>query len=816
MPLSSYRPRSEIHDDLVGPGGLVRPRWKDFGLALARSAADGTLTSWQQHAEQALRYSGSGTSDPSMFRYDPVPVVIDEDEWRFLQRGLTQRITLLEALVADLYGPMRCITAGVVPAAAVLGSPLFVRASVGLSPSRWLVRIATDVVRNAKGEFVVAADHTDVPIGMGYAMSYRAVSARLAAEGLRQLGVMSQTEWPEQLRQAITSVAPPERDSPRAVVLASASSPRFLDHSLLATNLGFHLAEDLDLSALGGTASLRSLTGLERVDAILRCTEYSGSDPLEITGTVGGVPGLTSLIRRGRVGVANPTGSGIASHLALSAFSHELCEFFLGEPLLIPTLESVWCGLADDRMSVQDNLSSYVIHDTGSPADTGGVSVFGGSLSDAESADWVSRMNRESYRFVAQPVIDLGTTPIVDAARVAPGIVSVRLFSVHGPSGVSVMPGGVGRVMRSSEPIATQQSNIGKDVWICSNTPAPNRGSLPVLATLPQTDFGGSIPARAAEAMLWIGRYAERCEAIARTASVVLARSEHDPWVLQVEDGRLASVLAHAMAAISGGGPQRGAGAESDEAVRLAVIEGLGERSGGLIDASDHLLSGVSSVRQFLSGLTWQALATLPTDARKARDGVLQPISALSTFSSDGLDRVTLALAAFAGLTSDSLVRGPAWRFLEIGRRLERSLFVLNLLETMLVEVPDAAEQAAFETVLSACESLVAYLRRYRSHTVFDAVTQTLITDLDNPRALAFQIEQLQRLLAGLPDRSGAVTQRRLLGDAGRQCGVPVNTPVELVDRVLAIRSLLLRVTASISEIWFRRTDVRARRVRPK
>ena len=108
-------------------------------------------------------------------------------------------------------------------------------------------------------------------------------------------------------------------------------------------------------------------------------------------------------------------------------------------------------------------------------------------------------------------------------------------------------------------------------------------------------------------------------------------------------------------------------------------------------------------------------------------------------------------LAALAGLATESTVRGPAWRFLDIGRRLERALAVLGAIEAGLGPEVDAFTlQPLAETVLAANESLVTYRRRYRSDVVLDAVVDLLVGDDTNPRGLAFQLDRLREHMAAL------------------------------------------------------------------
>ncbi len=372
MTLDAYRPDPSVHDDLVAPDHQVRASWGSLGDLLGAAVADGRIGRWQQDAERALVSAGAGhlVAEPAgrddgtvSFRYDPVPMVVGAAEWVSLREGLAQRTRLLDAVLGDLYGPRRLLADGTLPAAAVLGSRSYLRAGIGLPVTRWVVRSATDVVRDRDGRFLALVDHTDVPVGAGYSLAYRSVSARILGDALRGLHVESVDPWLADVRDAVAAVAPAARANPRTVVLAAAGSLRFVDHSILATQLGYHLAEDLDLAVSGHRLVLRSLGGLEPIDGVLRCTEEGASDPLEVPGSTGGVPGLLSLARRGMAGLANPVGSGLGGHLGLQPFLPQLCRTLLGEELRLANVETLWCGDPDHRAAVLGDLGDWVLHD---------------------------------------------------------------------------------------------------------------------------------------------------------------------------------------------------------------------------------------------------------------------------------------------------------------------------------------------------------------------------------------------------------------------------------------------------------------------
>lgn len=107
------------------------------------------------------------------------------------------------------------------------------------------------------------------------------------------------------------------------------------------------------------------------------------------------------------------------------------------------------------------------------------------------------------------------------------------------------------------------------------------------------------------------------------------------------------------------------------------------------------------------------------------------------------LDRTLLRIAAFTGLVVESMTRGLGWQFLEVGRRLERGIQLVELLQQSLVEeLPEGSRR--LETVLSAADSSMTYRSRYRTSLQLRRVLDLLLLDEGNPRSLAFQLLGLE------------------------------------------------------------------------
>jgi uncharacterized circularly permuted ATP-grasp superfamily protein/uncharacterized alpha-E superfamily protein len=678
--------------------------------------------------------SAAARSVSHPWRLDPMPFVIEADEFRTLAAGATQRMRALEALLADLHGQRSVVNAGVVPAALLHSLPGYRPMGEHQAPGPWLVHYAVDLARDAAGVWHVVQDLTDAPTGLGYSLLNRTVLARVVPDGLRSLGVAAVNDHADTLRRALVAAAPAGLASPRSVVLtAGPSDPTYVEHSYLATRLGLHLVEAADVVMRTGRLWLRVLDGLEPIDVVYRRVLDARLDPLE-SGHLGGgsgVPGIVWGAGRGRVALANAYGSGVAESIELAPFVAEAARHLLGEFLTLPLLPG---GAA-----------------------LGSSPVF---LGDGDQP------------FTPRPVV-------------------LRLQLTRIGDDIVVMPGGAGRVLAPGDEPSRPTAHVVKDVWVIG---AGARSRPASVGAPPQVDFGGSVPKRVADALYWLGRAAERAEVATRTARVVNAQLLQDPLLATLDDGAWSVGSAALLRAAQGAPstPHVFAGTPTEQ-VNTELVSTCAAAAAQLA----AVVQEATSVREYMSTMTGRVLGRL------AR---LHPVLAGGAIPPDDLDTVLVDLAALSGLMMESTVRGPSWRFLDLGRRLERALAVLGAVEAALaVDMPHMALQPLADAVLGSNESLVAYRRRYRSEVDFHAVLDLLLHDDSNPRSLAYQLDRLREHAAGLAWSEGAaLVERASIAAIGTVEHHVVNGRIVSLDSfVLGVRGPLLDLAAAIVQRWF-------------
>ncbi len=761
--VAGYRPPGDAFDEMVDGDGRLREHWErvgqvldGLGLAeLQRRRAevtrllddDGvTYNVYGRHREVAPRW-----------RLDPVPVLVTSEEWARIESGVIQRCELLNAILADLYGPRELLRRGWLPRELIFDHPGFLRPCDGifLPGAHQLFTVAVDLARDAAGTTWVLADRTQAPSGAGYAIENRVVMSRVFPSLYRDAQVHRLAPFTRALRSGLQAVAPPGVADPRIVVLTpGAQSETAFEHAFLASHLGYPLVEGADLVVQGGRVWMRSLGRLEPVDVILRRVDAWFCDSLELRArSYLGVPGLVEACRRGTVSVVNTLGSGVLENPGLAVFLPRLAERLLGESLELPSVPTWWCGEPAGLSHVLAHLDELVIKPTARAE--GGVpgAVFGWQISGSERDQLRRRVEARPHRWVGQAQMALASVPTVSDGGLLAQRSIVRAFAVARGDSYLVMPGGLTRVAAHQGAAITNQAGaVSKDTWVLASEPEQMAGLWlspgPAVAAV---EAEASISSRSAENIFWLGRYAERAEGVLRVLRVVHDRRNDFADGTNPAGTACVQVLLAALTEVTATYPgfaepgQAGQSALADPGPELQSLATAADRPGTLAFAVRRMLEAAHAARDQLSLDTWLVIASLQRD--------LLEVPSLERAT---LQRVLVSLLALSGLGAESLVRDPAWRFMDAGRRLERGAHLAALLRaTVTIERDNATDSLILESLLIAAESIITYRRRYRSHAQLETVLDLLLLDPDNPRSLSFQLGRLLDDLQALPGHPG-------------------------------------------------------------
>lgn len=769
-PPSPGRPRYEApavgFDEAMGTPAHPRPHWNPFFASLDDLGSAELTRRWRD-AQHLIRENGvtynvygdpRGIARP--WQLDPVPLLIAPAEAAHLEAGLIQRGRLMELILTDLYGPQRLIREGFIPPELVFPNTSFLRPCHGIKPvgGRFLHLYSANLGRSGDGHWSVLGDRTQAPSGMGYALENRIVMTSTLPEAFKDCRVHRLALFFRAFRDTLRAISPRDKDNPRIVLLTPGPyNETYFEHAYLARYLGYTLVEGGDLTVRDNRVFLKVLGGLQPVDVIFRRLDDDFCDPLELRpDSFLGVPGLTHAVRSGNVAVANALGTGIVETPALMAYLPKLCRELLGEDLRLESVPTWWCGDPDSLRHVLANLPQMVIKPT-FPA-TRIEPDFPADLSQDELAMLRNRIADRPRDFVAQARVDLSTTPVLTNGHMEPRKVVIRAFLAADRDSFYVMPGGLTRVSATPDTtvVSMQRGGGSKDTWVLAAGPVSDFSLLPAGGRVEITRAGGALPSRAADNLFWLGRYAERAEAITRLLRGIAVRLAEGSTPADAPE--LSALLRTLQETLDPGHKSTGDATSQT----IAAVFDL-SRSGSLSSLLRSLRRVAGMVRDLISLDMWRVLngmSDFPTDLGETygHEGPT-PADVLAL-----LNRTVLSLAAFGGLAVESMTRAEGWRFLDMGRRIERSLHMIVLLKGMMTNVP-THEGPVLDALLEVADSGMTYRRRYLNTLRAEAVLDLIVFDEANPRSLAAQLAALEDDVNHLPrtaPRVGRAPEQRL------------------------------------------------------
>ncbi len=758
--------RSGHHDELFGgrrqAGHEFAPHWAKFfdllgrhGLATLDTARDAV---GRQIRENGISYNVYADPDGSArpWSLDLLPWIITPGEWAAIERGAIQRAVLLEAMLADVYGPQRLLDDGLLPAALTLGSPGYVRAMQGVEPAGGHLHIAAfDLARGPDGKFWAISQRLQAPSGLGYLLENRlTINAQFPA-AFRELRVQRLASSYRALIDAIAQGNPLGPQSRTVLLTPGPFNETYFEQSYLARYLGIPLVEGGDLAVRGERVHLKTIHGLEPVGAILRRLDDDFCDPLELrSDSALGVPGLMQAVRAGNVLLANAIGAGWLDSPAVNGFLPAISEALLGESLELHSLPSWWCGERAVLPTALAGLGRRVIK----PTDTLRVEpVIGADLSPAQLDEWRQRILAQPDAYTLQDFLPLSQLPTWHGGALLPRAAMLRVYAVRQPTeragdpaaGWSVLPGGLARLAHSDRQVVTmQRGGSSADVWVMTDAPIDD---FTLLASRISTEELRSrhrtVSSRAADNLFWLGRYAERCDYVVRLARLVLAGLG--------EDENPPATLLEAITELC-----VDAGLVSEETPTAAKSRNLFERS--LVDrfTAPEQESGIgfnlraleraaNQVRDRLSPDHWRLIAAAHADfiASRGPSGAPRPPTSETLRV---LQHLADQLASITNAQFDRMTRDDGWRLLALGRQIERAATLANAM-LVLVQPPVLDHAAGFDLLLGLFDSTLTYRALYQRRLELPAVIDLLVLDASNPRALSTVLAYLRAQWRRLP-----------------------------------------------------------------
>ena len=467
-------------DEMFAPGGDVRAHYQLLQDRIASLSAE-DLDERQRTLERSFLLQGitftvygAESATERIIPTDLFPRIIPGDEWAHIEAGLIQRLTALNAFLADIYGDQKILMDGVLPRDLVLGAASYRREMRHLyvPHSAYANVCGSDLIRGQDGALMVLEDNLRVPSGVSYMLANRDASRRTFPGVFRQAGVRPVERYPDLLLATLKSMAGEWRSNPVVVVLTpGVYNSAYYEHAYLARLMGAPLVEGRDLVVHDNHVFMRTTAGLRRVDVIYRRVDDDFIDPLTFRRDSSlGAAGLFNAYRAGNVMICNAPGTGVADDKAVYAYVPDIIRYYLGEDAILPNVETFLCREPAQLSHVLANLDQLVVKAVGA---SGGYGMLvGPHASAAERARFAEALKADPDNYVAQPVIQLSTAPCVIDGKIEPRHVDLRPFVLSGEK-VVVTPGALTRVAlrRGSLVVNSSQGGGSKDTWVLAEEP---------------------------------------------------------------------------------------------------------------------------------------------------------------------------------------------------------------------------------------------------------------------------------------------------------------------------------------------------------
>ena len=471
-------PATDVWDELISKNGNARPGTTSLKSALAK-LDDTELAERKQAAELAIRsmgitftvYSGeeSGTIDRE-WPFDIIPRLIRKQEWDAITTGLKQRVRALNLFINDIYHDQQILKDNVLPREYVDRSKDFRPECVGITPPHevWSHICGSDLIRDDDGTVYVLEDNLRVPSGVSYMLENREVMKRVFPELFEDLVIHPVDDYPNQLARCLRSLNPNNNQTPQLAVLTPGIyNSAYFEHAYLAGAMAAELVEGKDL-VVGEDDYLymRTIRGLERIDVLYRRIDDTFLDPEAFNpDSVLGVPGLMRAWRAGKVALANAPGCGVADDKVIYTYVPDIIRYYLSEEPILANVPSYRCVEKDHREYVLDNLDKLVVK----PAnESGGYGMLiGPKASRRERAEFKKLIKANPRNYMAQPMLNLSTSPTLIGNTAEPRHLDLRPFILSG-AGQYVTMGGLTRVAMRKGSIVVNSSQGGgsKDTWV--------------------------------------------------------------------------------------------------------------------------------------------------------------------------------------------------------------------------------------------------------------------------------------------------------------------------------------------------------------
>jgi uncharacterized alpha-E superfamily protein len=296
---------------------------------------------------------------------------------------------------------------------------------------------------------------------------------------------------------------------------------------------------------------------------------------------------------------------------------------------------------------------------------------------------------------------------------------------------------------------------------------------------------------RIAESLFWIGRYVERADDTARILDIYLQQILEDASVEPAACHSLFEVMGRPM-------PDDDDGVGVPEVLQQLVYDqnSPSSISGALAAARVN----ARSARDSVSSEMWETLNLTYLDLGEQRRRALR--MGPHRFFQWVRERTALT----SGVADSTMSRDEGWRFLVLGRSIERADMTARLITTLAA---GGSASPSWTTLLRSCGAYEAYLRTYRGRVSDLTAAEFLLLDRLFPRSMFFALAAAEESLGMLERSEGRVgtadAAHRLLGRArtGLEYRGVEEMLSDLSSQLESIQSACAEATAALGTRYF-------------